>query len=119
MNQEEFAQDLIRALDEGARELDAATITQLRAFRRAAASGTDARHAGRGALAWAQYRPWLPVTLAAGLLLLGWLTYQRPQTPDNGDVDILLLTEGIPPQAFADWSLVKRDYLGQQCLATN
>lgn len=119
MNQEKFAQDLIRALDEGARELDAATVTQLRVFRRATVSGTDTRHAGHGALARAQHRPWLPVALAAGLLLLGWLAYQRPQAPDNGDVDILLLTEGIPPQAFADWSLVKRDYLGQQCLATN
>lgn len=119
MNQEQFAQDLIRTLDAGTRELDAATLAQLHAFRRAATAEADTHHAARGALVWVRHHPWLPAGLAAGLLMLGWLAYQRPQAPDNSDVDILLLTEGIPPQAFADWSLVQQDHMGQQCLAAN
>lgn len=130
MNQEQYTQELasevVRVLDQGARELDGATVARLQAGRRLALAGADSHVAGQSALAWARQHGWRPMALAATLAGMAWLFMQGPAlqptqapTAAEDEVDLLLLTEGLPPQAYADWSLVQQDHLGPQCLAAN
>ncbi len=116
--EQQLADHVAQVLDSGCRELDAATLARLRAVRREAVAVGERRDGGHGVLVWVMQHRWLPLALGS-FLLGGWLYYQhqlRQQAAETGELDILLLTEAIPPQAFADFSLVKRDLVEQQCL---
>lgn len=102
MNHEDFAKRLAATLDQGARELDPMLATRLSALRRQAVNARHGHHhVGHGVVAWTHDHPWIAMALAVCLLLTGWLGYQ-PQSGDNGEVDILLLTDDLPPQAYAE-----------------
>jgi len=56
------------------------------------------------------------------LLLGAWIALWKPapQIPanlDGSDLDIQLLTGELPPQVFADWSLVTRENVESVCLS--
>jgi hypothetical protein len=106
VNQSGFIRSLARALDQGTRELDAATTARLAAMRREAVRG-GGRHTGQGALVHAHRHPWLSIAMAAGLLLAGWFVLHLQQPSDNAETDILLLTDELPPNAYAEQDFAK------------
>ena len=53
--------------------------------------------------------------------MVAWLALRqpvpsKPVTPDTSALDIQLLTGELPPQVFADWSLVTRENVEAVCL---
>jgi hypothetical protein len=118
---EHSAKKWAAVLDQGARDLPPATCAALYDRRRQAMTALSARHVGGGALALSRH----PVRVALGALLvlgvLGWLLMQpgprqAPASLDSGELDVLLLTGELPPQVFADWSLVTRENVEAVCL---
>lgn len=105
MNEQELIAKVTAALDEGAGRLDAPTAEILRAGRHRALASRRQRHADNlhgwvGALDWAHHHHkmfWTSLLLA---LLLGLVAYQVREAQDGMDVDILLLTDDLPPQAY-------------------
>lgn len=120
MNEDGFVRDIKKSLDEGLEQLDAQTRAHLHAVRRRAMAHPISSNGPSGILALAGQHPWLVVALlASGLLLAVWAGLQSNSSPASEDaqVDIMLLTGNIPPQAYADWSLVHReDVVGEQCV---
>ena len=51
--------------------------------------------------------------------MAAWLGTRPQPQPEGNNVDILLLTGDIPPQAYADWRLVHSEDVGTQCLTVN
>lgn len=118
MNEQELGRDIKRTLDAGLTQLDRDVATRLAAARQTALSRTPSPGGGIAALALPRQHPWLmALLLGAGLLLAAWLGLQPRPEEDNGEMDILLLTDDIPPQAFADWRLVHREDVGPLCFA--
>lgn len=112
---------VIGALDAGTRRLDEATLSRLYASRRQAVSALQVRHAGGGALVFRQHPALWLMGLAAMLLTGAWLAFRQPAAPpppvpDTSELDIQLLTGELPPQVFADWSLVTRESVEAVCL---
>jgi hypothetical protein len=89
-------------LDQGCRSLDTTTVAQLASMRRLALSNRKHSQVGQGLLAWTHDHPWRTMLLAATLLVAAWTGYSWQQPSDNSDVDILLLTDELPPQAYAE-----------------
>lgn len=119
MNDQEFVHDIKLALDQGIADLPGETRSRLYSARRLAMNANPVGHAGPGVLVMARRHIWLPLLLTAALLLALWQG-MRPDAPvDNGDLDILMLTDDIPPQAFVDWRLVRREHVGALCLIAN
>ncbi|MEW6676531.1 MAG: DUF3619 family protein [Pseudomonadota bacterium] len=118
---ERSAKKWVAALDEGVRDLPPATCAALYDRRRQAMAALSARHVGGGTLALSRH----PGLIAAGvLLLLGVLVWvwmqpgprQAPASLESGELDVLLLTGELPPQVFADWSLVTQENVEAVCL---
>lgn len=103
MNERDFAKRITTSLDEGARQLDPVLAMRLASMRRLAVDNRPAHyHMGHGVAVWAHEHPWVVMLLAISILFSGWLGYSQRQTGDSGDVDILLLTDDLPPQAYAE-----------------
>ncbi len=105
MNEQEFIAKVTEALDEGAGRLTSPTVEALRAGRRRALAGRRQRDAGGAhawvaVLGWAHHHSrmfWLLLLLA---VLLGMVGYQMLNDQDASDLDIQLLTDDLPPQAY-------------------
>lgn len=113
---------VVDTLNEGARTLDPAVTSRLYDIRREAVRRVSAQHVGGGVLAWSRDHIWAPVLLLALISLGAWhglRTSQSPLPAETSNVDILLLTGTVPPQAFADWSLVSRDNAEAVCLTAH
>lgn len=120
-NTGDTAERVIKALDQGTRNLDAVTLSRLYDSRRRAVSALHAHHAGQGLLVLRQHPALWGVGLVSVLLVGAWLAMQQPQPPkpaisENSELDIQLLTGELPPQVFADWSLVTRENVEAVCL---
>lgn len=120
MNEDGFVRDIKQSLDAGLEQLDARTRAQLHAGRRRAMTHPFLSNGPTGMLALAGQHRWLVAALlGSGLSLAVWSGLQSNSGPASVDaqVDIMLLTGNIPPQAYADWSLVRReDVVGEQCV---
>lgn len=113
---------VVDALNLGIRQLDAETLSRLYAARRQAVAALHVQHAGPGLLALKRHPALLALGLGAVLVLAVWLALkeppaQRPVIQDTSKLDIQLLTGELPPQVFADWSLVTRENVENVCLA--
>ncbi len=121
MNEQDLVEDIRQALDDGLDRMDQATRARLLEARRGAMN--PARPAGAPgmvlALARRHSRAAILLVLIGALLAGAWFGLRAPPAPDNAELDILLLTDDIPPPAFADWSLVRREDVGPQCVAEN
>jgi hypothetical protein len=116
------ARRVIGALDRGTRHLDAGTLSRLYDSRRRALSTLHAHHAGQGLLVLRRH-PALFVGLGLiSLFVVGlWFGLGRfvpwgGSVSDTSRLDIQLLTGELPPQVFADWSLVTRENVDAVCL---
>ncbi|MBI5330629.1 MAG: DUF3619 family protein [Betaproteobacteria bacterium] len=118
MNEQDVTRRVVETLDQGARELPPEVASRLYDLRREAVRRISARHVGQGVLAWTQHHLWAPALLLGLLILAAWygLTPRERPVAEPNNVDVLLLTDAVPPQAFADWSLVTRDNAEAQCL---
>ena len=115
------AERVIKALDQGTSHLDTKTLSRLYDSRRRAVSALHAHHAGQGLLALRQHPAIWGLGLVSVLLVGAWLAMQQPQPKipaisENSELDIQLLTGELPPQVFADWSLVTRENVEAVCL---
>lgn len=120
-NTGDTAERVIKALDQGTSHLDTATLSRLYDSRRQAVSALHAHHTGQGLLALRQHPALWGLGLVSVLLVGAWLTMQQPQPQapaisENSELDIQLLTGELPPQVFADWSLVTRENVEAVCL---
>ncbi len=106
MNEQAIIRIATRALDQGTRELDTATLAALASARNRAV-GSSSRLAGHGLLSDGQRHPWLGLAMAAILLLAGWFLYQAQRPTDSGEADILLLTDDLPPSADIEQDLTR------------
>lgn len=118
---DEFTRQVTDALDQGAHQMDAETVSRLYASRRQAMSTIHAQHTGQGILALKRHPALLGLGLVALLLTFAWLGLKQPSThrptfPDTSELDIQLLTGEVPPQVFADWSLATRENVETVCL---
>lgn len=120
---DEFVRQVTNILDEGTRQLDAKTLSHLYDSRRQATSMLHAHHAGQGLLALKRHPVFLGLGLGLAALLLAttWLGLMQPRPlhpalPDTSELDIQLLTGKVPPQVFADWSLVTKEHVEAVCL---
>jgi hypothetical protein len=112
---------VIDALNQGTRELDPGTLSHLYDSRRQAMTAVHAQHAGQGLLALRQHPVLWGLGLVSLLIVAAWLGYrspmvQAPAATDTTDLDIQLLTGELPPQVFADWSLVTQENVEAICL---
>lgn len=122
---EQSARRWTAALDEGARDLPADTLAALYDQRRQAVSRAavrlHARPAGTGLLVLEHHPGWW-IALATLLLLtaiwwMGRSPLPQPLSPQElTELDIKLLTGELPPQVFADWSLVTQENVEAVCL---
>lgn len=119
---DEFVQQVTNTLDAGTRKLDAETLSRLYDSRRQATSMLHVQHAGQGLLALKRHPLFLGLGLGLAALLLAaaWLGLMQPQPhhpalPDTSELDIQLLTGKVPPQVFADWSLVTKEQVEAVC----
>lgn len=120
MNEQDLVNEIRRTLDEDLARMDASTRASLHVARRAALDPASRTGSSGAILAMARRHPWLITLILAGGLLAGaWFGLRSTPSPNNAELDIMLLTDAIPPQAFADWRLVRREDVGQQCLAEN
>lgn len=106
MNEQDFIRDITRTLDTGVRDLDASTTARLASARRHALSDGHT-HAGSGILVQAHRHPLLGVAMAIALAVAGWLLLNLQQPADTGEADILLLTDELPPNAYAEQEFSK------------
>lgn len=123
MNEQEFAGEIRRSLDTGLDQMDRAVAARLHAARRSALNRTAPAGGGANVLALARRHASLLV-LGTGMAILAalWFGLLAPVAPpavDTGPLDIMLLTDDIPPQAYADWRLVRSEDVGPQCVAEN
>lgn len=106
MNDRDDATRLIRLLDEGLRRLDGRTAGELKARRHRALAGEGAaRPLGGDALGWgAQPGHGIAAVLIGviALALAAWWASRGPTAQDSGEVDIRLLTDDLPPNAYLD-----------------
>ncbi len=120
MNERDLVDGIRQALDDGLDQMDQATRSRLYTARREALHPASQIGTAGTILALARHHPWTTMLLlACGLLVAAWFGL-RPQPAMEGEaLDIMLLTGDIPPQAYADWSLVHHEDVGSQCLAVN
>ena len=117
------ARRVVESLDQGTRQLEPSTLASLYGIRRKALSAVHARHMGQGVLALTRHPIATAVMLAAIVAAALWFSQGQPRNkpssaPDTSALDIQLLTGEVPPQVFADWSLVTQENIGDVCLTT-
>lgn len=120
-NTGDTARRVIAALDQGTSDLDAKTLSRLYDSRRQAVSVLHAQHAGEGLLVLRRHPVLWRLGAVSILLVAVWLGMQHtksqaPAISENSELDIQLLTGELPPQVFADWSLVTRENVDAVCL---
>ena len=99
---DDLAYHLTASLNQGIQELDAATARQLAQFRRQALSArASPAHAG-GVLVLLHRFSFLAPLLVLIMLFSGWWLMHSQQPPYSAEMDILLLTGDLPPNAYAD-----------------
>lgn len=117
MSETPFVRDIKHSLDQGLTHIAPPTLAALRGTRHRAIGQSGTIQTRPGALALARQHPWsIALLLASGLLLALWWHQRVPAPAEDAEVDILLLTGAIPPQAYADWRLVSREDVGEQCV---
>ena len=117
MNEAPFVRDIKDSLDQGLDRIDPAARSRLYEARRRAVHLAGSTSRGSGVLALTRDHPWrIALVLASGLLLAAWWATRPVPQSEDVDVDIMLLTGNIPPQAYADWRLVSREDVGEQCV---
>jgi hypothetical protein len=115
-----LARHVRAALDESVARLDTRTRERLFEARQQAMRALPARHAGGSVLALSREHPWLTWSLAGALLMAAAIALQQWRAgPGDAELDILMLTDDIPPQAFVDWELVRREHVGALCLVAD
>ncbi len=121
MNERDLVNEVRQALDDSLDQVDQSTRSRLLAARRAALHPAGVKAGEVGILILARHHPWIVMLLlACGLLMVAWFGLRVPPAASVGEeVDIMLLTDDIPPQAYADWRLVHREDMGPQCRAVN
>lgn len=120
MNEQALVDDIRQALDEDLGRMDQGTLARLQAARRTALDPARRATPSGSVIALARRHPWfVTLVLLCGLLAGVWFGLRPKPALDNTELDIMLLTDAIPPQAFADWRLVRREDVGQQCIAEN
>lgn len=104
MNEQEFITYVTRSLDRGTQELEAPVAAKLSAARHhALATPAAPATAGRdAALAWMHGRVWLGLLTALTLLVAGWTYTRSLETIDSVQTDIMLLTDPMPPNIYAN-----------------
>ena len=112
---------VIKTLDLGTRNMDARTLSRLYDSRRQALAALHAQHAGQGLLVLRRHPALASLGLLSALLVGVWFATHQPArpgpaTPDTSALDIQLLTGELPPQVFADWSLVTEENVEAVCL---
>lgn len=116
VTEDNVVRGVVNTLNDGTRRLDPADASRLYDFRREAVRRVSAQHVGGGVLAWTQDHRWAPALMLGALVIAAWFGLRGglvgapapAPVPDNA-IDVLLLTDAVPPQAFADWSLVTRE----------
>jgi len=112
-------------LDQGVASLPPDTRSALYDRRRQALACRPAAEnavLGGGVLVMAREHPAWVMGLMLILALATWLLAFPPynlhsDAADTADLDIELLTGELPPQVFADWSLVTRENVEAVCLS--
>lgn len=120
MSERNLVETVRNALDDSLEQMDEATRARLYAARRGALSASRAAPSGADILVLARHHARaVALILVVGLALAVWFGTRTQPQPESNNVDILLLTGDIPPQAYADWRLVRREDVGPQCPAVN
>ena len=104
MNEQEFITYVTRSLDRGAHELDEPIAAGLSAARHhaLAAPATPVVQGRDATLAWAHGRVWLATLTALTLVVAGWTYMRSLETVGSVQTDIMLLTDPMPPNIYAD-----------------
>jgi hypothetical protein len=120
VNEHDLADEIRQVLDDGLDRMDGETRARLHAARRQVLNSAFTPDGRGGALALARQHHRIVLALLAGALFLtAWFMLRPEPLADGGDLDILLLTDDIPPQIYADWRLVRREDVGPLCLTVN
>jgi hypothetical protein len=99
---DEFARRLTTALNQGLSDIDTPIRHRLASIRHHATHVDPVAIDNRGVLTWAFQHKRLASFVTLALLLAGaWLVQKTPHA-DTAKTDILLLTDDLPPQAYAD-----------------
>lgn len=99
---DEFARRLTTALNQGLSDIDTPTRHRLASIRHHAAHADPVALSNHGVLTWAFRHKRLASFIALAILLSGAWFVQKPIHTDSAQTDILLLTDELPPQAYAD-----------------
>lgn len=104
MNEQEFITYVTRSLDRGAHDLDEPIAGRLSAARHhaLAAPATLVTQGRDAALVWPHSRVWLALLTALTLVVAGWTYMRSLETVDSVRTDIMLLTDPMPPNIYAD-----------------
>lgn len=104
MNEQEFITYVTRSLDRGAQDLDEPIAGRLSAARHhaLAATATPVVQGHVATLAWAHNRVWLALLTALTLVVAGWSYMRSQDTVGSVQTDIMLLTDPMPPNIYAD-----------------
>jgi hypothetical protein len=105
MNEQDFAENIVRRLDEGLDRLPPGTLYRLRLARDAALSRA---HLGESELSlgpsrFLNHRVLIPLfALILGLSILVVWQQQSPQQPDYAEIDAQVLSDELPVTAYLD-----------------
>lgn len=112
VTEDNVVRGVVNTLNDGTQRLDPGVASRLYDLRREAVRRVSAQHVGGGVLAWTQDHRWAPALMLGALViaaLFGLSHTPAPSSVPDNAIDVLLLTDAVPPQAFADWSLVTRE----------
>ena len=120
MNERDLIDEIRQVLDDGIDRMDGDTRARLHSARRQVLNSAFTPDGRGGALALAprQHRIAL-LLLACALFFIAWFILRPEPIAEGGNLDIMLLTDDIPPQIYADWRLVRREDVGPLCLTVN
>lgn len=107
MNEREYANRVIRLLEAGVRQIDVRVAGEIEARRKRALAGAGSPQAvGPGLLGLAHaHGGGLAAAIAAGLVTLAlaaWWAGQQTDPSEDADMDLMLLTDDLPPNAYLD-----------------
>jgi hypothetical protein len=98
-----FAYRLTQVLDDGIKDMDAATLQRLAMIRRQALTDRNRAVHGHHVLSLIQrHAGFSALMIAVTLMLAGLWLVQNAQPTHSAETDILLLTGDLPPNAYAD-----------------